>query len=133
MKYYLDTNICIYFLKGMYPILLKKLMSKNPEDIKIAAMVKAELIYGAEKSKKCEENIEKIKCFLLPFEVISFDENAAVYYAKIRSVLEKTGGIIGPNDLIIAATVMSNKGTLITNNEKEFNRIDELEIENWIK
>jgi len=132
MKYYLDTNICIYFLKGQYSRLLNMMMSHSPADIKIASMVKAELLYGAEKSKKKEENFEKVKKFLLPFEIIPFDDKATVEYSVIRANMERTGIVIGPNDLIIAATVLSHEGILVTNNEKEFRRVPGLTVENWL-
>lgn len=133
MKYFLDTNICIYYLKGMYPGIVKNLLSKNPEDIKISAIVKAELLYGAEKSQTREKTKEKIYEFLLPFEIVGFNDEATEIYGKTREYLEKKGLIIGPNDLILASTVIGYNGTLITNNVKEFKRIKELKIENWIE
>jgi tRNA(fMet)-specific endonuclease VapC len=108
------------------------MMSHSPADIKIASMVKAELLYGAEKSKKKEENFEKVKKFLLPFEIIPFDDKATVEYSVIRANMERTGIVIGPNDLIIAATVLSHEGILVTNNEKEFRRVPGLTVENWL-
>lgn len=132
MKYYLDTNICIYFLKGQYPNLLDSIMSHNPDNIKIASIVKAELLYGAEKSRKKDENLKKIKNFLLPFEIVAFDSSASAIYPEIRANLELSGSVIGPNDLIISATVLSRDGTLITDNEKEFRRVPGLKVENWI-
>ncbi len=131
MKYFLDTNICIYYLKGMYPGIVKKLLSKNPEDIKIPSIVKAELFYGAEKSESRSKTKEKIIEFLLPFEITGFNDEAAEVYGKTREYFEKKGMIIGPNDLILASTVLSRNGTLITNNVNEFKRIKELKIENW--
>lgn len=132
MKFYLDSNICIYFLKGQYSHLLDMIMSHSPEDIKISSMVKAELLYGAEKSQKREENLEKVKRFLLPFEIIPFDDKSAVEYSEIRATMERTGIVIGPNDLIIAATVRSHCGALITNNEKEFRMVPGLIVQNWL-
>ncbi len=131
MKYYLDTNICIYFLKGMNEIIKRKLLEKHPDEIKICSIVQAELLYGAEKSIKKEENLKNIKEFLFPFEIVSFGENETESYSKIRAILEKEGRIIGPNDLLIAATVLENDGTLITNNVDEFKRVGNLRIENW--
>lgn len=130
---FLDTNICIYFLKGTYPKIKTKLMQHGPEDIKIPVIVKAELLYGAAKSDKRNENEEKIMRFLEPFEIISFDDSATVCYADIRSETEAKGSPIGPNDLIIAATVLSQNGVLVTNNTKEFQRIQELMVENWME
>jgi len=131
MIYFLDTNICIYFLKGFFPSLQKKLLATQPNKIKIPAMVVAELFYGAQKSQKTLETMEKIEKFLRPLEVISFDKNTANYYGKIRASLEKNGKIIGHNDIIIAATVLAHKSILVTNNTDEFSRIEGLALENW--
>ena len=133
MNYFLDTNICIYFLKGIYEELKEKIFTKNPSNIKIPSIVKAELLYGAEKSSNTKQNLEKIYEFLFPFEIIPFNNTDAIHYSKIRTSLEKNENIIGPNDLIIASIVMGNDGILVTNNEKEFKRIKNLIIENWIK
>ena len=133
MIYYLDTNICIYYLKGLYPELFDRIHSYSIKEIKIASLVKAELLYGAAKSERREDNTSKVEKFLLPFEIIPFDDKAASIYALIRAELTEKGAPIGPNDLIIASTVLANKGTLITNNEQEFGRIPDLLIENWTK
>jgi tRNA(fMet)-specific endonuclease VapC len=131
MKYYLDTNICIYFLKGSFPNLKKKILSVNPDSISIPAIVKTELLYGSEKSKNKEDNLKKIQQFLLPFHIEDFTDNETALYAKIRNELEKKGKIIGPNDLLIASIVFSHNGTLITKNTKEFSRVKDLKIEDW--
>ena len=133
MHYFLDTNICIYYLKGLYPTLLDKLYQQCVSEIKIPSIVKAELLYGAKKSKKKVDYTNKVEQFLLPFEVIAFDDKAATIYAEIRAEVAAAGTPIGPNDLIIAATVMANSGTLITNNENEFGRVNGLKLENWTK
>ena len=131
MSYFLDTNICIYFLKGTYPGLLSKIMSFQPADIKIPAIVKAELLYAAEKSSKRDENINRVSAYLMPFEIAAFGDLAAVQYGQIQVSLEKSSTPIGPNDLLTAATVMAEKGILVTNNTKEFSRIPGLSLENW--
>ncbi|MGD9940914.1 MAG: type II toxin-antitoxin system VapC family toxin [Clostridia bacterium] len=131
--YYLDTNTCIYFLNGTFKSLLAEFKLHKPEDIKIPSLVKAELLLGVEKSQRKEMNKVVYNKFLEPFEVISFDDESAVLYAKIRAELEKKGKPIGPNDLIIAATVMSRKGILITHNTKEFTKISGLHIEDWAR
>ncbi|HPA63121.1 MAG TPA: type II toxin-antitoxin system VapC family toxin [Spirochaetota bacterium] len=131
--YYLDTNICVYFLKGKYPQVMEKIKKINPIEIKIASIVKAELLYGAEKSQNKETNKNLIIKFLEPFEIKDFDDKCTIEYSKIRSALELKGTTIGPNDYIIASTVLSNDGILITNNVDEFKRIKNLRIENWTK
>jgi len=133
LNYYLDTNICIFFLRGTHSALLRAVMPNNPNTIKIPAIVVAELVHGAEKSLDSVKNLECVKKFLMPFDIVPFDILAAYSYGKIRSSLEKRGQIIGPNDLIIAATVLSQNGILVTNNTKEFERVEKLCIEDWTK
>ena len=132
MKYFFDTNICIYFLKGIYPALYKKILSCSPHDIKIPAIVKAELLHGAYKSLKPDENKKKIMSFLLPFDIIPFDDSATYHYGRVKAELEKAGMLIGPNDLLIAATTLAYDAVLVTNNMKEFERVGGLRLENWV-
>ena len=132
MIYYLDSNICVYFLKGLYPSIMKNIQNINPNNIKIPSIVKAELLYGAEKSQQKSKNLSNINRFLEPFEIIPFDDDCSIIYSRIRSSMELKGTIIGPNDYIIAATVLAKNGILVTNNTKEFERIKSLKIENWI-
>jgi tRNA(fMet)-specific endonuclease VapC len=128
--YYPDTDTCIYFLKGKYPFLQKKLATIPPSNIKIPAMVKAEILVGVEKGAR---NItrELWNQFFDAFEIVAFDDAAAKHYALIRAYLEKKGNIIGPNDLVIAATTLAHNGILVTHNTKEFERVPNLMIEDW--
>ena len=132
MIYYLDSNICVYFLKGLYPSIMENIKNINPNNIKIPSIVKAELLYGAEKSQQKAKNLSNINRFLEPFEIIPFDDDCSIVYSKIRSSMELKGTIIGPNDYIIASTVLAKNGILVTNNTKEFERVKNLKIENWI-
>ena len=132
MNYFLDTNTCIYFLKGKSLKLRSELLSKHPDEIKIPSIVKAELLYGAAKSRHKEENAKIILSFLFPYQIVAFGSSEAEAYAEIRSALEKEGDIIGPNDLVVAATVKANDGMLVTNNAKEFARVKQLDIANWL-
>ena len=133
MRYFLDTNICIYFLKGEYPSIKTRLNKKKPSDVKIPSVVKAELLFGAEKSQQAFENRRKIMSFLSPFEVLPFGDSETEAYARIRAHLEHQGTPIGANDMLIAAIVMTNKSTLVTNNEKEFGQVEGLKLQNWTK
>lgn len=132
MIYYLDTNICIYFLKGQYPAIAERLRRISPAHIRIPAIVKAELLYGAEKSQHRARNKEAVQRFLDPFAIAPFDDASADAYAHIRASLESKGHGIGPNDYIMAATVLAGSGILVTNNTQEFRRIRQLNTENWI-
>ncbi len=132
MIYYLDSNICVYFLKGIYPSIMENIQDINPNNIKIPSIVKAELLYGAEKSQNKAKNLVNINRFFEPYEIIPFDDECSIVYSKIRSAMELKRTIIGPNDYIIAATVLAKNGILVTNNTKEFERVKNLKIENWI-
>lgn len=131
MIYFLDSNICVYFLKGLYPSIKKNIQNTNPNNIKIPSIVKAELLYGAEKSQQKAKNLSIINRFLEPFEIIPFDNDCSIIYSKIRSAMELKGTIIGPNDYIIAATVLAKNGILVTHNTKEFGKVKNLKIEDW--
>ncbi|MBN1696240.1 MAG: type II toxin-antitoxin system VapC family toxin [Spirochaetales bacterium] len=131
MKYFLDTNICIYALKSIFPQIQTNMEKKHPSDIAIPAIVKAELYYGAQKSLYREKVIKALDSFLKPFFILPFDDNASLWYAKIRAGLEKKGNIIGPNDLIIASCAMAYGGILVTHNIKEFQKVDGLYLEDW--
>lgn len=131
MSWFLDTNICIYFLKGSHPGIRERLCSKAPVELKIPSIVRAELLLGAEKSTHPAKVRPKVEAFLSLFETIPFDESAAREYALIRAKLEKADTPIGPNDLQIAATVKAHHSTLVTHNTKEFKRITGLKVEDW--
>ncbi|MDC7235379.1 MAG: type II toxin-antitoxin system VapC family toxin [Spirochaetales bacterium] len=129
--YCLDTNICIYYLKGLYPGLKSRLLLENPGNIRIPSIVKAELLYGAEKSRLKEENLELIRQFLFPLEILDFGSRESEEYSLIRAFLESKGQVIGPNDLLIAATAKASNAILITHNTGEFSRVPDLKIEDW--
>lgn len=120
-------------MKGMYEKITQKICSLNPKEIKIPAIVKSELLYGAYKSENKARNIAAYEMFLKRFEIENYTDEMSYAYAAIRSELEIKGNPIGYNDLLIASTVLSKGGILVTNNEKEFSRIPGLKIENWTK
>lgn len=132
MNYILDTNICIYIIKRKPQSVLDKLKQISLGNIGISVITLSELIYGANKSIFQEKNLKALEQFLIPFELYQFDYNCAIEYGKIRSDLEKKGTPIGPLDMLIAANAKSLNFTLVTNNEKEFNKVEGLKIENWV-
>ena len=127
MIYMLDTNICSYIIKGFVP----KSLLENKK-IVISSVVASELLYGAKK-KNSKKLIQIVDLFLNNFEVLFFDYEAAKEYAKIRVDLEKRGLIIGAYDLQIAAHAKSLNAILVTNNTKEFGRIQGLKLQNWLE
>ena len=103
MKYMLDTNICIYIIKKKPEKVLKKFESFNIGDICISSVTLAELMYGIEKSQHQQKNKAALEEFILPLEIMTFDDKAAIHYGRIRALLEQRGKPIGSMDLMIAA------------------------------
>lgn len=132
MKFLIDTNICIYIMNNHPPEVVQKCRHAGVGNIGISSITVSELQYGVHKSKHIKENTRRLEEFLCPFEILFYGENESKYYGEIRNQLERQGSIIGPLDLLIAAHALSNKLTLITNNEKEFHRIKSLKVQNWI-
>jgi tRNA(fMet)-specific endonuclease VapC len=127
----LDTNICIYIIKHQPSSVVDRLVALPTEEVGISVITVAELCYGASKSGRPERNHQALNEFLYPFEIALYDEPAAKAYGTIRSALKKKGQPIGPMDLLIAAHALSLDVRLVTNNAKEFERVDGLKIDNW--
>lgn len=131
MKYLLDSNACIVFLNKRSEQLKQRLELCQPQQIVLCSVVKAELLYGAMKSQHPQASLLKIETFCAPFQSLPFDDNAAVFYGKIRSELSAVGKPIGANDFMIAATALANEVTLVTHNTREFSRVKGLLLEDW--
>jgi tRNA(fMet)-specific endonuclease VapC len=113
--------------------IIQKFKQFDVGDIGVSTITVSELQYGAAKSKKTKLNLQRVEEFLTPLEILLYDLNAAKCYGEVRQNLEKKGEIIGPLDMLIAAHAISNDSILVTNNEKEFQRVNNLKIENWTK
>ncbi len=133
MKYMLDTNICIYIIKQKPSRVLKRFKKYSPGDILVSSITIAELRYGAEKSLHVKQNLDALNGFMIPLEIVPFDERAADEYGKVRARLEKAGQPIGSMDMLIGSHALSLGLAIVTNNTKEFKRIKSLKVENWSK
>ena len=131
MTYMLDTNICIYIIKKKPEKVLERFREKIEEGICISSITLAELQYGIKHSSKPSENEVALLRFILPLNVMPFDSEAATKYGEIREGLQKRGMPIGPMDMLIAAHALSENMILVTNNIREFERVNELKTENW--
>jgi len=131
MRYLLDTNICIYLIKNRPLAVLEGFRQHSPQDVAISTITLFELQYGIEKSQYRERSEAALAKFLLPLNLIDLDRSSALDAAVIRAQLEKKGMPIGPYDLLIAGLARSRDWILVTNNEREFSRVDGLKIENW--
>ena len=132
IKYMLDTNIVIYVLNRK-PIKVLSIFNEHADQMCISSITLSELFHGAEKSVKQEHNFHRIKDFISRLEVLSYDNKASSHYGNIRADLERKGKTIGVNDLHIAGHARSLGLKLVTNNTKEFERIEGLRLENWLK
>ena len=132
MKYMLDTNICVYFIKKKPVSVMKKFYEELDTGLCISAITLAELKYGIEKSQAFEKNKAVLQEFLEVIPVLPFPVSAADTYGKIRSYLEKRGTPIGMMDMLIAAHAKTENLILVTNNTREFERVPDLKLENWV-
>jgi tRNA(fMet)-specific endonuclease VapC len=131
-KYLLDTDICIYLRSGRSRKAAQKFAALAEGEAAISAMTYGELCYGAEKSVSpaAKDRLARVveRLIVLPMPI-----TAGVRYGALRRRLEVAGETIGGNDLWIAAHALALNLTLVTNNEREFLRIKELKVENWVK
>lgn len=129
-KYVLDTDICIYWLKGNKNI-EKKILQAGIENIYVTVITECELFYGALKSERMEQNVRNVKELLNRFETLHTQTGSSFIYGDIKSRLEKEGKILDDADLLIASLTLQAGHTLVTNNTAHFKRIKGLQIENW--
>lgn len=130
-KFILDTNICIFLLKGRYEGIKLRMQRYTPAQFAIPSIVRSELLVGGMRSHNARKALEIIEAFLAPLEVIPFCSHTAAKHAEIRYALEKAGKLIGPHDLIIAATALYAGCILVTHNTNEFSRVPDLRLQDW--
>lgn len=130
LKYMLDTNICIYTIKNK-PQAVREAFNQHDERMCISSVTLMELIYGAEKSASPEKNLRVVEGFIARLEVLNYGIDAAVQTGQIRAELAKAGTPVGPYDSMIAAHARALGLILVTNNTREFERINGLRLEDW--
>jgi tRNA(fMet)-specific endonuclease VapC len=131
LRYMLDTNICIYVIKSR-PAGLRERFNSLADQLCISAITLAEIIYGAEKSARPVENLAIIEQFAARLDVLSFGERAATHYGQLRAELERAGHPVGIHDMMIGGHARSEGLTLVSNNLREFRRMEGLRLENWV-
>jgi tRNA(fMet)-specific endonuclease VapC len=132
MKYLLDTDICIFLIRGKSDQLVKKVTSMSIDDLALSSITYSELEYGVAKSSNPEKNSMALQEFVIPFQILPWDSSCAQFYGHIRAYLEKKGRTIGVLDEMIASHALSTQLTLVSNNQKHFSRIPDLKLQNWI-
>ncbi|MEZ5534481.1 MAG: type II toxin-antitoxin system VapC family toxin [Thiolinea sp.] len=131
LKYMLDTNIVIYVIKRRPPEVLDT-FNRYASQMAISSITLAELMHGVEKSAQPERNLRQVEDFVSRLDVLEYGSGAAAHYGDIRADLERRGTPIGVNDLHIAGHARSEGLTLVTNNLREFERVDGLRLVNWV-
>ena len=131
LRYMLDTNICIYVIKNR-PAELRERFNSLADQLCISAVTLAEIVYGAEKSARPIENLAVVEQFAARLDVLAFGERAAVHYGQLRAELERAGLPVGLHDVMIGGHARSEGLTLVTNNLREFQRMEGLRVENWV-
>ena len=131
MLYMLDTNICSYIIRNRPASIREKLQQiEMQHTLALSSIVTAELLYGAHK-KQSPKLTQIVSSFIDNFVLYDFDKRAASFYATVRNDLERQGNVIGANDLLIASHALALDAVLVTNNTREFARVEGLVLEDW--
>ncbi|MEY2659088.1 MAG: hypothetical protein RLZZ123_260 [Pseudomonadota bacterium] len=131
LRYLLDTNIVIDVLKRR-PMEVLATFNAHADRMAMSTITLAELMHGAERSTRVNDNLKVIEDFCSRLQVLPYGPKAAQHYGSIRSDLERAGQVIGINDLHIAGHARSEGLVLVTNNMSEFVRVPGLQVENWV-
>ena len=127
----LDTNIAIYVIKRR-PLDALDTFNQHAGQMCISSITLSELLHGVEKSAQPDHNLRQVESFVSRLDVLDYTSKASAHYGDIRSNLEKKGKTIGVNDLHIAGHARSEGLILVTNNLKEFERVEALRLDNWV-
>ncbi len=131
-RYLLDTNICIYIAKYNPPSVRERFTQHPANELAMSVITLGELRFGAEKSRVKEQAMVVIDELTNLMNIEALTDEVTGHYGEIRAALQKSGQMIGNNDLWLAAHARSHDWVLVTNNEKEFLRVDGLRVENWV-
>lgn len=128
----LDTDICIFTIKRKPPH-LKRLFNAHTGQLCISSVTWGELICGAEKSEMKARNLSTLEGFRSRLSIVDFNEAAATQFGQIKAELESAGNKIGSYDTMIAGHARSQGLIIVTNNVREFSRVDGIRVENWLE
>lgn len=129
--YLLDTNICIFAIKRKPADVFASIKDRTKDGIYISSLTVAELEFGVQNSEREERNRVALLKFLSIFNILNFDDSDAIDYGKIKVDLRRKGEIIGPIDMLLAAQALNKNMIFVTNNIKEFKKVEGLRIGDW--
>ena len=130
--YLLDTNICSYFISKRYPSVTNRWRDKDPQSIFISSIVAGELAYGVAHSARIESNRKNLDVFLSSMQVLPWSEQAIWQFGFQKSRLRKLGTPVSEIDLLLGCQALALDYVFVTNNTREFERIEGLKLENWV-
>lgn len=131
MKYLLDSNVCIYLMRGKHRGVAERVRAHSEDGLAVYSITLAELRFGAEKSSDPLHHHALIGQILSPLTILPFDFRAADKYGEVRADLERRGQPIGPLDMLLAAHALSEGLIFVTHNTSEFQRVKGLQLEDW--
>jgi tRNA(fMet)-specific endonuclease VapC len=131
VRYLLDSDVCIPFLKGSDAQLRDRILALEEEEGALCSVVRAELAFGARHSRRVDSNLKRVTELFEMFRSMPFDDAAADHYGVVRAQLEQSGTPIGGNDLMIASIALAGDLTLVSRSVSEFRRVAGLRIERW--
>jgi len=131
-RYLLDTDTCIYLIKKQSPEIIERFKSHKISAVAVSIISYFELEYGVQNSTNVRQNKTALNQFVNSIHLIGMDQKAADSSALIRADLKKKGTSIGPYDTLIAGIALSQNLILVSNNLREFERVEGLKIENWL-
>lgn len=130
MRYLVDTNVWIHYLKNASSPVASRLQKTPASEVAVCSIVWAELLHGARKYERRDDRAARVERTLSPYRSLAFDDAAARKYAVVRDDLESRGEVIGANDLLIASIALSH-GLILVTNDADFGRVTGLPIEDW--
>ncbi|MGJ3251824.1 MAG: type II toxin-antitoxin system VapC family toxin [Elainellaceae cyanobacterium] len=130
MSYLLDTDICIYWLKGREAV-RQNILSQSWNTLAICVITVAELYYGAYNSQRVDTNLAKAEQFIAGLQVLSLEMASLKVYGKLKSQLRQAGQPLADLDLLIASIALAHNRVLVTNNLRHYERIPDLQLQNW--
>lgn len=130
-QYMLDTNIVSNMIRAPEGQIVRRVESVGNNRLCVSALVASELRYGAMK-RRSERLSSLVENMLERLDIVAYEAAAAIHYAEIRDQLARSGNLIGPMDILIAAHARALELTFVTDNTREFSRVSGLKVENWL-
>ena len=131
IRFVLDTDSCIFWLKGHHPI-EQRILQVGVEQVAISVITACELAYGAWKSQRRQDNLRVLERLQRTVQTLHTTDHVIQLFGRWKAQLEEKGAGLDDADLLIASIAHAQRCTLVTNNQAHFTRLPELLVENWL-